>query len=125
MLTHFLIGFYFVFFAVWNIYHWNRIIEVMIKDNLPHPYLLLPIGIGWQSVAGFLIIFGLFSKLAALSLIPYVIIASFIFHPFWNYHGEQRYLHFTIFMTNITVVISALILLIMPFTSVMEWVTIA
>ena len=69
MLTHFLIGSYFVFFAIWNIYHWNRIIEIMSKDNFPHPYLLLSVGIGWQAVAGFMLIFGLFIPNISLSKI--------------------------------------------------------
>ncbi|MDR3492433.1 MAG: DoxX family protein [Gammaproteobacteria bacterium] len=124
MISHFLIGFYFIFFAVWNIYHWSRIIEVMLRDGFPHPYLLLPIGIGWQAIAGFMILFGVFSKLAALSLIPYIIIASCIFHPFWNHKGEIRFLHCTIFMTNITIVISALLLFLLPFNNFSEFITI-
>ncbi len=111
---HFLIGFYFAFFGIWNIYHWSRIIGIMAQKGIPHPYLLLPIGIGWQTIAGGMIMFGMFPKLAALSLVPFTLVAIVIFHPFWNFKGEHKLLDFTIFITNLTVVIGSLFLIMAP-----------
>jgi putative oxidoreductase len=88
--AHGLIGFYFVFFGVWNIYHWTRIISTMINKRIPHPYLLLPIGIGWQTIAGAMIMCSMLPKIAALSLIPFSIASVCIFHSFWNFKGEQN-----------------------------------
>lgn len=112
MLSHLLIGFFFVFFGFWNIYHWSPIVEVMIQKRIPAPWLMLAIGITWQILAGFLIIFGAFIKLAALSLIPFTIISVFMFHPFWKHRGEQRALNLTIFVANLTITVGALLLLI-------------
>jgi len=112
MLSHLLIGSFFVFFGFWNIYHWSPIVQVMIQTRIPMPWLMLAIGIAWQVVAGFLIILGIFVKLAALSLIPFTIIAVFMFHPFWKHRGEQRVLYLTIFVTNLTIALGALLLLI-------------
>lgn len=109
-----LIGFYFIFFGVWNIYHWYSIMETMSEKGIPHPYLVLPFGILWQTVAGIMIMGGLFVKLAAFSLIPFTLISIFLFHPFWQFRGEHRILHFTIFWINLTVTIGALILLMSP-----------
>ena len=112
MLAHSLIGFYFAFFGFWNIYHWRTTMEVMVQKNIPHPWLLLSIGIVWQTVLGFLIILNIFVAISALLLIPFTLIAICMFHPFWKYRGEHRALNLIIFITNITVTISALLLLI-------------
>ena len=113
-LAHFMIGSYFAFFGIWNIYHWVPILETMARKNIPHPYLLLPIGIGWQIIAGCMIMFGILAALAAALLIPLTIITICIFHPFWNFKGEARKSNFAIFATNMTVTLGALLLVISP-----------
>ena len=110
--THTLIGFYFSFFGFWNIYHWRTHMEMMVQKNLPHPWLILSIGIVWQTVLGFLIMLNLFVATSALLLIPFTLIAICLFHPFWQYRGEHRALHFTIFFTQLTITLSALLFLI-------------
>lgn len=109
---HFLIGFYFAFFGLWNIYHWTPFLAVLARKNFPHAYLILAIGIAFQFTAGILIIFNIFIKLTAFFLALFTLIAIFIFHDFWNFTGESRRLHFTLFMTNLTVTLGALFLLI-------------
>lgn len=120
VLAHVLTGFYFAFYGFWNLYHWRPIMENMIQKNIPLPFLVLSCGIFWQTVAGFLIMFGFYVKLAALVLIPFTVISVFIFHPFWSHRGEQRALNLNIFIANLTVSLSALLLLlnnIVPATS--------
>lgn len=114
ILAHFLIGFYFVFYGFWNIYHWIPILEVMAKRGIPHPYFLLPLGILLQVIAGFMIIFNLYAVFAALALIPFTIIVVMIFHPFWIYRGELRILNLSIFLANMTVTLGALLLIVVP-----------
>jgi putative oxidoreductase len=111
LLAHFLIGFYFVFYGFWNIYHWRPIVEDMTQKNIPLPFLILSCGIFWQTVAGFMIMLGIYVKLAALILIPFTILSVFIFHPFWKFRGEHRALNMNIFIANLTVSLSALLLL--------------
>lgn len=113
-LVQLLIGFYFAFYGFWNIYHWFPILESMAQKKIPHPYLFLSVGIAWQSTAGILIMCGIFVKFAALSLLPFMIIAVFIFHPFWMYQGEHRHVHLAVFLANLTIGVSALLLLIFP-----------
>ncbi len=120
-LAHLLIGGYFAFFGLWNIYHWKPIIEVMIKDKVPHALFLLPVGICWQIILGFMIIFGMFTKIAALMLIPFTIIAVCMFHPYWKFTGELRRLNFSIFVANMTVTLGALVLLLNNVTGMMQW----
>lgn len=107
-----LIGFYFTFFGVWNLYHWQPIFLTMNENNVPHPWLLLPLGIVWQIAAGVMIMSNIYIKVAALSLIPFILMGAFVFHPFWKYKGYLRALNFIIFAANFTVILAALLLLI-------------
>lgn len=109
--AHFLIGFYFAFFGIWNIYHWRPILLTMSEKNLPHPWFLLPVAICWQVITGVMIMCGIYVKLAAILLLPFTLISVFIFHPFWSFRGELRVLNFNIFITHMTVTFATLILL--------------
>src|SRR5580693_4828423 len=101
LLSHSLIGFYFIFFGFWNIYHWSPMIEVMLNRKLPSPWLLLSIVIAWQVVAGFMILLGIYIKLIALLLIPFSLLVVFILHPFLNFTGELLKQHMALFITNL------------------------
>lgn len=110
-ISHFLIGFYFVFFGFWNIYHWKPMIDVMLQKKIPSPLLILSIAIGWQIICGFMIILDFLVPLAAFLLVPFVLFIVFILHPFWDFRGELRKQHMALFITNVTMVLGALILL--------------
>ena len=122
-IAHLLIGFYFIFFGFWNVYHWFPTMEAMAKRGVPHPYIVLPVAILWQTIAGALIIAGLFVKLAAVSLIVFTLISIIGAHPFWQFRGEHRIIHFKFFAVNLTVVIGALILLVWPMTQVSDFLS--
>jgi putative oxidoreductase len=111
VVSHFFIGFYFAFFGLWNIYHWKPMIEVMLKKNIPSPLFLLSIAIGWQIICGVMIMFGILVKLSALLLIPFIFIIVFLLHPFWEFTGELRKQHMALFITNFSMSLGALILL--------------
>jgi len=108
---HFLIGFYFVFFGVWNIYHWRPTIDIMLEDRIPSPIFCMSIGISCQIILGVMVMCNIHIKLAALLLIIFILFSIFIFHPFWKYTGEKKKNHMNKFMDNITVTLGALILL--------------
>ncbi len=110
-ISHFLIGFYFIFFAVWNIYHWEPMIEVMLHKKIPSPLFILSIAIGWQMICGIMIMFGFLIKFAALLLIPFTVLIIFMLHSYWDFKGELRKQHMALFITNFTMSLGALILL--------------
>jgi len=111
-LAHVLIGFFFVFFGVWNSYHWAPTVGAMRQMNMPLPSALLAFGIFIQIACGLLIFFGIYVKVAALILIPFVIIVVNIFHAFWKFEGEIRRLNLLCYVTHMTSTIGGLILLI-------------
>ena len=120
LIAHVLIGFYFASAGFWNIYHWRPIVESLAQKKIPLPFFILAAGIFWETVAGFMIMFGLYIKIAALLLIPFTIIAVFIFHPFWKDRGEHRALNLSIFLANITMTVSALLLLLNNVTPIIH-----
>jgi putative oxidoreductase len=107
----FLVGFFFAFFGVWNTYHWRPTLAFMQQKKIPFSFPLLILGILIQTIAGLMLMLGIYIKLAALVLIPFDIIAVFIFHAFWNCKGEIRRLNMIIFITNLTASLGALLLL--------------
>jgi len=112
ILARVLIGSYFLFFGLWNIYHWTPVLKVMMEDNIPCPWLALQVGILFQVVAGGMIATGMFVEMTAAVLIPLMVMAAFIFHPFWKRRGELFRLHFVLFMATLTISLGALLLLI-------------
>ncbi len=111
VLSHILVGFFFAFAGVWNIYNWQSIIDVLLQKKIPLPPLFLGFGILLQITCGILIILGIYVKLAALLLIPFTLIAVNTFHPFWKLEGELRTLNFTIYLTQMTSTLAVLLLL--------------
>ncbi len=120
LIAHTLIGLYFAFFGFWNIYHWRPSMEIMIQRNIPHPWLFLSMGIAWQIAGGFMIIMNFYIKIAAVALIPFTLIAIFIYYPFWKFKGEHRVLYFTLFVANLTMTVGALILLLNQISSITQ-----
>ena len=110
-IAHLLIGFFFAFSGFWNIYHWRPIAEDLAQKNIPLPFLVLASGIFWETVGGFMILLGIYVKVAALVLIPFTLISICIFHPFWKHRGELRALNFALFLTHSTITVGVLLLL--------------
>ena len=106
-----LVGLFFLFFGIWNALHWQPTVNVMVEQKIPCANLLLLFGIVWEIIAGTLIIAGFYVQWAALSLIPFNIIAVLIYHQFWKFDGPLRTLNTIIFVTNLTSSLGALLLL--------------
>jgi uncharacterized membrane protein YphA (DoxX/SURF4 family) len=108
---HILIGSYFVFFGFWNMYHWVPMTETMIKHKFACPLLLLSFIIGFQIIMGVMLIFGILVKLTALTLIPFIFAIVMLLHPFWKYKSELRKQHMALFVTNLTMCLGAMFLM--------------
>lgn len=107
----FLVGFFFFLFGFWNGYYWRPTLDFMHQKRIPLAALLLGFGIIFQIVTGFMLMIGVYVKIAALLLIPFDIIAVLIFHAFWNFTGEVRRLNTIVFIANLTASLGALLLL--------------
>ncbi len=113
-IAHFLIGFFFIYFGFSNFQQRTAIIDVMSEKGVPLAGLVFYLGIITQTLCGLLIIINTLVLFAASILILFDIVAVLLFHQFWKLEGELRRLNLIIFITNLTVVLGALIILIDP-----------
>jgi uncharacterized membrane protein YphA (DoxX/SURF4 family) len=111
MVARLLVGFFFVFFGVWNTIHWHTTAILMQQKKIPLFIFGLFLGIALETICGIMIICNFYASIAALCLIPFVIVAVFIFHPFWSFEGDLRVLNMLCFITNLTSTLGALLLL--------------
>lgn len=113
-IAHFLIGFFFIYFGFSNFQQRTIIIEIMSKKSVPFASLVFYLGILTQTLCGLLIILNTMVLFAAIILIIFDIVAVLLFHQFWTLEGELRRLNLIIFITNLTVVLGTLLILIDP-----------
>ena len=113
-IAHFLIGFFFIYFGFSNFLQRTTIIHVMSEKGIPLASLVFYLGIITQTLCGVLIIVNTMVLFAAIILIVFDIVAVLLFHQFWQLDGELRRLNLIIFITNLTVVLGSLIILIDP-----------
>lgn len=78
--------------------------------GLPAPALLTLLAIVAEVGGGLAIIFGLYTRWAALALAGFTLLASFIFHAFWNLPADQQMMQQLMFMKNISVAGGLLVL---------------
>ncbi|WP_343286126.1 DoxX family protein [Mesorhizobium loti] len=62
----------------------------MASRGVPQARLMLWAGVVLQIVAGALVIAGIWTSLAAGCLILFLIVATPMFHNFWDYQGPER-----------------------------------
>lgn len=85
-----LLGGAFIFAGVRNIMNRPVLTGIMTARGVPLAGLLLWGGIALQIVGGGLLISGLWPALAAAGLIGFLIVATVMFHNFWDYQGAER-----------------------------------
>lgn len=85
-----LIGGAFVFAGLRNIQNRALLTGLMTARGVPQAGTALWLGIVLQVAAGALMIAGVRTGYATLGLIAFLIVATPIFHNFWNYQGTER-----------------------------------
>jgi len=85
-----LLGGAFVFAGIRNILNRPLLTNIMTARGVPQAGLLLWAGIVVQIVAGALFVAGLWTALAAAALIGFLIVATLMFHNFWDHQGAER-----------------------------------
>ena len=85
-----LLGGAFVFAGLRNIQNRKLVASLMAARGVSQAMLALWLGIVLQVVAGALVIAGLWTAPAATALILFLIVATPMFHNFWNHQGADR-----------------------------------
>jgi putative oxidoreductase len=94
-----------VFFAagISKIPDWSTMMAYVQSYTLPAPELLLGAATVLQIVAGAALLLGWHTRLAALVLAGFTVVATVIFHGFWNSPPDRFEFDFVIFMSNFAV----------------------
>lgn len=86
----FLLGAAFVFAGLRNIQNRALVTNLMSARGVPQAGTVLWLGIVLQIVAGALVIAGVWTAWAAAALIMFLIVATPMFHNFWDHQGPDR-----------------------------------
>ncbi len=100
VLGRLLLGGAFVLAGLRNLGSMSFLTGALSARGVPLAAIVLITGIAIQCVAGLLLMIGLYSAFAALGLIVFLIVATLIFHNFWDYQGEERVAHLNVVITN-------------------------
>ncbi|MER8438880.1 DoxX family protein [Mesorhizobium sp. M1312] len=96
-----LLGGAFVFAGLRNIQNATFLTQLMTTRGVPQARLMLWLGIVLQIVAGVLVIAGIWTALAAACLILFLLVATPMFHNFWDHQGQERAARINGFVGNV------------------------
>lgn len=79
-------------------------IAAEISTKLPYPNVLAVLTASLETVGGLLIIFGWQTRIAALALALFCLVAAYFFHDFWHLPAGAEYTNMKInFMKNVSI----------------------
>ena len=110
VLGRILIGSLFVFSGTYNISRRHILESILQARGVPYPKLFVCMGMSIAFLGGMLVLFNQKIELAVTALIIFVMLASFLYHDFWNKSGEDRKMKVISLMNNMAL-IGALLLL--------------
>lgn len=96
-----LLGGAFVFAGLRNIQNQAFLTQLMAARGVPQARLALWAGIVVQIAAGALVIAGIWTAPAAACLIVFLIVATPMFHNFWDHQGPERAARINGFVGNV------------------------
>ena len=104
ILAHLLLGGAFVVFGIRNIKSIPGLATVLAGRKIPRPETAASFGVGLQIVGGALTVLSPFvpfaGLLGGLALIVFLVLATVLFHPFWEFTGEEQKPHVQSFIMN-------------------------
>ncbi|MER9328302.1 DoxX family protein [Mesorhizobium sp. M0488] len=96
-----LLGGAFVFAGLRNIQNAAFLTGLMAARGVPQARLALWAGIMLQIIAGVLVIAGLWTAIAAAVLVLFLIVATPMFHNFWDHQEQERASRINGFVGNV------------------------
>jgi putative oxidoreductase len=100
-LGRFLLGGAFVIFGLRNIANLPRLTETMERKGLlPQPRIWMMAGVGIQIIGGAMVALGVLPAIGAAALIAFLLLAAYLFHPFWEFPKEEQTPHINACIMN-------------------------
>jgi putative oxidoreductase len=104
VLGRFFLGAHFFIAGIRNFLMLPVWIERMEGRGLPQPKLALTAGFAVQTLSGALVALGLWPSLGGVALIAFTVVATVLWHNFWNFAGEERRVHINFNLTNVALI---------------------
>lgn len=104
LLARVMLSLVFVLSGVAKASHWGDGLAEIAAAGLPAASLLLAATVATQLVGGLSVALGFGTRLGALALGGFTIVATVLFHDFWNATGEIWQHQFTTFMEHVALV---------------------
>ncbi|WP_309085232.1 DoxX family protein [Chelativorans sp.] len=89
VLGRFLLGGAFVYAGLRNLTN-IPLSSILAGRGVPLPRFALLLGIALQVVCGVLVVIGSWAVIGAAGLILFLVLATYLFHNFWDHHGYDR-----------------------------------
>ena len=103
-LAHLLLGGAFVVFGIRNIKNLPGLTSVLAGRKIPQPAAAAKFGVGLQIVGGTLTVLAPFvpfaGVLGGLALIVFLVLATALFHPVWEFSGDEQRPHMQALIMN-------------------------
>jgi putative oxidoreductase len=98
MLAHLLLGGAFVIFGIRNwCFNVPRLSGILSGKNMPQAQNIVRLGIALQALGGLLTLAAIFMPTAGIAagfvMIVFLVLATVLFHPMWQFTGEARMPH--------------------------------
>ena len=104
VLAHLLLGGAFVVFGIRNIKGIPGLASFLAGKKVTQPETAAKFGVALQIAGGALTVLAPFVPLAGvlggLALIVFLVLATVLFHPFWEFSGEEQKPHVQAFIMN-------------------------
>ncbi len=93
----------FLMSAVGNkIPQFNQTVDYMTANGVPMPSLMLVGAIAFLIVGSVSIVVGYRARIGAALLLIFLILATYFFHNFWAYEGQEQQMQMIQFMKNLS-----------------------
>lgn len=98
-----MLGLIFLLSAVGNkIPNFAGIVENMQTAGVPAPQLMLVGAIAFLIVGSLSVILGFWARIGAALLMVFLALATYYFHAFWKYEGQEQQMQMIHFMKNLS-----------------------
>lgn len=103
-------AFSFIAAAVSNVFYKEKKIHTINERGLPFPVLVFWTGLVMQVAGSLAILFNVYLAYGALVLLGFTVLASAIFHDFWNSEGDAYRLKMQGLVSNISLAAGLILL---------------
>jgi putative oxidoreductase len=76
----------------------------MVGRGVPQARMALIVGFAVQTLGGASVALGLWPALGGAALILFTIVATVLWHNFWDYSGDERRVHINFNLTNMALI---------------------